>query len=265
MKLFGKLQLLVVSLMIIACQKVIDLPLNDADVEYVVEVTAKNYVGANFAKLSLSGKVTNDGNYDLLSGGTIQVTDESGNVYDFLETEPGLYHADGFQVLPSTKYFLDVKIADKHITSETQTFKKPKIDSLSYQMLVGGIGGISKDTSYLIAFHSVDAADEKNYYWVKIYRNGEENEGFYLGNDDFINGQYYFAYFFGSEAKRNDTVLVELIGVDAANYDYLLGVSNIINDSGLGVAPANPPSNLTGTGFGYFGLYMVDTMSIIIP
>lgn len=87
------------------------------------------------------------------------------------------------------------------------------------------------------------------------------DEFYYIGNDDFINGQSYNAPFFGSEAKKGDTIFIELITLDKANYTYLYTLSS--NESN-NTAPANPTSNLEGDAIGYFGAFSTDTMSVIV-
>jgi hypothetical protein len=248
-----------------ACQKVIDVPLNEADKELVVEVLALDEMGNNYAKISRSGSIYVEKDFEQVNDATIRVTSSAGDDVLFTLTEDGYYTNPDFKVAPETDYFLSATVDGQEITATSRSRKMAKIDSLTFDPLYGGYSGLTDDTLYLVAFHATDDFSEENYYWMKIYRNGVENEGYYLGDDKLINGQYFYAYFFGSEAEPRDTVMVEMIAMDKANYNYLIGVSNIINDSGLGVAPANPPTNLTGTRLGVFGAFITDTMSIILP
>ncbi len=254
-----------VILAISSCQKVIDIPLNEAEQTLVVEAVIKDAPGNNYVLLSLTGTVYATDIFEKVEDATVTVSDSEGNSYVLNHEGAGRYSSPTLQAFPGRTYFLEVVTSDRTITSSCLTQSKPTIDSLSSLLISGSFGVSADDTLYLISFHSVDNAEERNYYWVKIFRNGIENSGFYLGNDDFINGSYYEAQFFGAEADPRDTVLVEMMSVDEANYNYLIGLSNNIDSGPFSAAPANPPSNLIGNAVGFFGVYMTDTMSVILP
>lgn len=248
-----------------SCEKVIDLPLDDAERTLVVEAVLKDRVGANYIILSKSGNVYQDQNFEKIEDATVTVTAEDGTVYDFPHQGNGLYRLPDFATLPSTEYNIEINAMDRVITASCSTPSKPKVDSLTFLTITGTFGVPEGDTLNLISFHSVDNGAEKNYYLVKIFRNGQENNGYYLGNDDFINGIYYEAQFFGSEAKPRDTVFVEMIAMDQANYNYYVGLANNLDSGPFSASPANPPSNLNGNALGLFGAYSTDTISIVLP
>jgi hypothetical protein len=248
-----------------SCEKVIDLPLEDAEQTLVVEAVMKDRVGENYIILSKSGSAYQGQDFEKVEDATVTVTTEDGSVYDFPHQGNGLYQLPGFFTLPSTEYNIEINAMDRVITASCMTPTKPKIDSLTFFTINGAFGVPEDDTLNLISFHSVDNGAEKNYYLVKIFRNGLKNSGYYLGNDDFINGIYYEAQFFGSEAKPRDTVFVEMIAMDQANYNYYVGLTGNLDSGPFSAAPANPPSNLIGNALGFFGAYTTDTISIILP
>ena len=250
---------------LVGCEKVIDIPLNEADQTVVIEAVLKDGLGNNYVRISKTGTVYSQSDFEIITDALVRVTDSEGNIYVFPHVEEGFYTLPSFEVIPGRAYDLEVVTTDRTITATCQAKSKPSIDSLTYIPLSGVFGVPETDTVYLVSFHSVDNVDERNFYWVKIFRNGNENGGFYLGNDDFINGQYYEAQFFGSEADPSDSVLVEMISCDEANYDYLIGLSNNIDNSPFSAAPANPPTNLVGDAVGFFCVYTTDTLSIFIP
>lgn len=248
-----------------ACQKVIDIPLNNAEQLLVVEAVLKDSPGNNYVILSRSGSVYEDSGFEKIADATVKVTDDLGAVYEFEYVGEGVFTKPDFQTLPNHMYYLEVNALGQTITASSHTMSKPKIDSLTYVNLAGLFGIPADDTLYLVSFHSVENGTERNQYQLKIFRNGIVNSGYYLGNDDFINGQYYEAQFFGSEADPRDTVLVEMVSMDEANYRYYVGLANNLNSGPFSVAPANPPSNLNGGALGFFGAYTTDTISFILP
>ncbi|MBI3134229.1 MAG: DUF4249 domain-containing protein [Bacteroidetes bacterium] len=246
-----------------SCEKVIELELNEAPPKIVVEAVLKDGPGNNSVLLSYTSAVYTDQTFDKISGADVRVTDKDGNEYLFPEDTyiPGYYHNPTFEVLPENDYTLTVNVNGEIITSHCHSFAKPGIDSLAYYP--SPFSAIAEDTIYMIDYYSVDNVNEVNHYRLRIWINGEEQtDYYYIGNDDFINGQSYNAPFFGADAYSGDTVFVELITLDKANYTYLYTLSSNASNS---TAPANPTSNLEGNAIGYFGAFSTDTMSVVIP
>lgn len=249
-----------------SCEKVIDVPLNDADREIVVEAIGRNFLGESYILLSRSGSVYNDGGFERLSGAVVTVTDDDGNVFAFVEdiTDPGRYLSVDFVAQPSTQYSLSVNIEAQSITASSSSLSEPVIDSLTYINTGGGFGGSPTDTSYLLFYNFVDNADEVNFYQVSAWVNGVKDDNFYIGNDVLGNGQLASAPLFATEIGPKDTVFIELRSMDEDAYTYLSTLSSNINSGPFSATPANPVSNLS-QGVGLFSIYMVDTMTIILP
>jgi hypothetical protein len=173
---------------------------------------------------------------------------------------PGYYHNPAFTVLPDNDYTLNVNVNGEIITSTCHSYAKPAIDSIIWYP--SPFASTSADTVYMIDYFSVDNVNEVNHYRLRIWLNSvEQTEFYYIGNDDFINGISYNAPFFGADAYKGDTVLIEINALDKANYTYLYTLSSNESNS---TAPANPTSNLKGNAIGYFGAFSTDTMSVII-
>lgn len=248
-------------LLFTSCEKVIELDLKEADTRIVVEAVLKDGPGNNSVKLSYTSAVYTDQSFDKISGADVRVTDKDGNEYVFPEDPylPGFYTNPTFQVLPQNDYSLYVNIDGEIITSQCHSFAKPEIDSIIYYASPFAVNG---DTAHMVEYFSVDNVNEVNHYRLRIWINSAEiTEFYYIGNDDFINGQSYNAPFFGADAYKGDTVFIELITLDKANYTYLYTLSSNESNS---TAPANPTSNLEGNAIGYFGAFTTDTMSVII-
>ena len=108
--------------------------------------------------------------------------------------------------------------------SDASSRTKPKIDSLTYHLENFGITDAEFEF-YLVSYHSVDNATEKNHYRLKIWVNEEQSDFYFVGDDEFINGQYYNAQFFGVNTDLGDSIRVELIEMDEHVYDYVLGLA----------------------------------------
>lgn len=260
---------LIIALITIGCEKVIDVPLNEADQRIVVEGELRNATGVNYVKLSKSGSVYDDSGFEKLSGAVVKITDMSGTEYVFTEvdTVPGMYTNDLFLTEPNNVYSLYVEVEGNVITSSCVTNGVPVFDQLFFEMqenLFGSFFGSEADSIAQIFFEFSDEAVNENYYRIKAWVNGGEDGSLYLFDDALFNGSNVIATLFSTPAFRGDTVMAELISMDKANYDYLFTLYNA-NDQG-GVSPANPISNLQGDpSLGYFGAFTVDTLTLIIP
>ena len=56
-----------------------------------------------------------------------------------------------------------------------------------------------------------------------------------------------------------------MVNIDKANYTYFYSLANTTNGGPFSATPANPVSNIDNGGLGYFGAYLKDTISIVIP
>lgn len=252
--------------LMVACEKVIEIPLNDADREIVVEGVGRNFLGESYVLLSRSGSVYDDGGFEVLSGAIVKVMDKDGVETIFTEDplQAGKYISPTFQVTPNNKYTLNVNVEGLAITAESTSKTVPTLDSLTFIKQFGGFGPTPGDTSYLLFYNFVDNVDEENYYRVSAWVNGAADENFYIGDDALGNGQLASAPLFATTIKSKDTVFVELLSMDEASYKYLLTLSGNLSAGPFSASPANPVSNMS-QGLGYYSTYMIDTMTIIIP
>lgn len=248
------------------CEKVIEIPLNEADRQIVVEAVARNFMGESYILLSRSGSVYDDSGFEKISGAIIKVVDQDGVETIFTEdlTQEGKYVSASFQAQPFSTYQATVIVEDQTLTATSTSLSVPALDSLTYINTGGGFGAPPGDTTYLLFYNFIDNADEVNYYQVSAWVNGVPDETIYIGNDVLGNGQLASAPLFATEIKPKDTVFVELRSFDEVTYTFLSTLSSNLNSGPFSATPANPVSNIYG-GLGYFGTYMVDTLTIIMP
>lgn len=248
-----------------SCEKVIDLPVNDAEEVLVVEAVLKDVPNASYILLSKTGTVYDNSGFKKVTDANVLVSDDLGNTFQFLPDLlfPGRYVNSSFIVTPNRTYYLNIEDNGDVVTADASSRTKPKIDSLTY--VLEDFGLANPDLSfYLVSYHALDKVNEKNSYRLRIWINNDEVDTYYLGNDEFINGQNYEAPFFGSDPNLGDTVRIEMLEMNRALYEYFYGLSGEVGGSSFSASPANPTTNLNGKALGYFGVFMTDTASIII-
>lgn len=267
MKIIYKVAVAIVGLIVLqSCEKVIDIPLNEADQQIVVEAIGRNYIGESYIILSKTGTVYDDAGFEKLSGATVTVTDKDGVETIFLESliTPGTYLAPDFQAEPNNAYNLSITTEGANLTASSTTNSLPVLDSLTYIVQPPGFG--LQDTAFLVFYNFTDPAEEENYYRVRAWVNGVRDDNYYIGDDQLGNGLPASAPLFATQIQSQDTVFVELLSMDEATYEYLFTLdSNLDSGTPFSATPSNPVSNIDGNAIGYFGVYMVDTMTIIMP
>lgn len=267
MKLVKNLaSIFITALLFLSCEKVIEIPLDDADRKFVIEGILKDNPGDNVIKISKSGSVYEDSGFEKVSGATVIVTDASGTSYTFEEMSdvPGTYSNSLFTAALNDKYDLDISIGEVSFSATSSTFYKPLIDSLTYTEQIGTFG-IGSDTTYLVFFSFFDDASAENYYRINAFINGKKESAYYITNDQLFNGQNYTQPLFASTIEKGDTVLVELLSMDKGNYNYFFSLAGATTEGPFAPSPANPVSNIESNALGYFGAYTSDTMTIVIP
>jgi hypothetical protein len=255
--------LLVVFLILVSCQKVIDLPIEVENSQIVFEGVLKNRDSASYFNLSRTSGIYEGEDFNPISNAAITVYSSQGGVYQFVEdpSSLGTYLNHSFVAQPNTTYSMAATVDGEHIVASSFSKSAPVIDSLYTRP---NQLDFEAPFSQWVFYHSSDPVDEENYYRLRIWHNGKEPSLYYIGNDYYINGQVYEAQFFGVDAFAGDTVFVEMQEMDPDVYDYIYGLSNTLTTGPFSPAPSNPPSNLDGNAIGYFGVYMTDTMSLIV-
>ena len=117
----------------------------------------------------------------------------------------------------------------------------------------------------MVFLNFTDDETATNYYRVRAWVNGAADENLYVTNDELFNGQVYTQPLFATTVEKGDTVFIELLSIDKANYTYYSTLSSSDSGDPFSPTPSNPVSNMENGALGYFGMYTTYTMTIIMP
>lgn len=257
-----RLLLPLLLLLFASCEKVIEIPIEDEESQIVVEAVAKSLEGESYVLLSKTIGFYDDAtSVEKLSGASVQITGQDGVAFMFSESPdvPGRYEHPTFKALPNYRYDLTVTYDGAVLTSSSTSLTVPQIDSLFVFQNID-----DTDTSNILLYTVTDNPIEKNYYRFVLWVNGEKENTIFIETDDLGNGETYTSPFFGVSFDSNDSIYGELWSMNKDNYAYFSALYTNLNQSPFSAAPSDLPSNIEG-GKGYFGVFMVDTTSIIIP
>jgi len=259
---------IVLSTVFVSCEKVIDIPLNEADRQTVIEGVINDRMGDNFIMLSKSASVYTNSDYPKISGANVTVQDDEGVLYLFeeVDTAPGMYTCPTLIAEPETNYYLTVVTDGETYSARTYAPQVAKIDSLTTLVQDFGISEFLGYVPHTVYVHLTDDPTTENFYRFKIAINNEWSEFVYIGNDDFVNGESFSAPFLGDLAREGDTVEVVMMGTDEAYYEFQYSLPSAQGGSGgFSVAPGNPITNIEGhNAVGYFAAFQTDTLKHFI-
>ena len=237
-----------------ACEKVIDIELNEADQTIVIEAIVEDQIGSNQVQITRSGGFYQTNDFEAVNGAEVIITDENGNSFSLEEKEPGIYQHDSLTGDYSQTYTLTVSTDGKDYAAASTVPSEVKIDSVSYEFVQTPFG----TSGYRVLINFTDPAETLDYYRVKIYKQGEKGGEYQIFNDELFNGNPTQLGLFQTLFEKGDEVIVELIHIDEAAYDYFNALLDITSDAGPGLAaPANPKSNITNNALGYFSAQAV--------
>jgi len=246
-----------------SCEKVIEVPLRDADSRLVIEANLSNELGSCIVKISRVVNFSAPNEFPEIGDAIINLKDNQGNAWLIPEISNGTYALADFQGIPGRTYTLEVFVdGELHLS----TCKMPVLVELD--SVVPRAQFFFGDTTIFAGVYFKDPPSTPNYYRFIYTLRDTIEKAYFLGNDQLLDGQNIEINIasFEREALPGDTVTIELWSIDKPVYTYFQTLSSIVGGtSGQEIAPANPVSNISGGVLGYFSAYSVSRKGMRIP
>jgi hypothetical protein len=216
------LTLLFSLVLLISCEEVIDVDLNESEPKLVVEATMIRLLnkegGGTEVKLSLTGPFFNDG-IPAVTNAQVTISDSNNNIFPLTHVENGRYITDtNLTPEDNTDYTITIIYAGDTFTA---TEKIESVSPWEKNIEQDNEGGFLGDEIEVKAFFS-DPVDEENYYYVQIASTkGRDRD---ITSDEFFNGNQIFALYSAEDLEPGDEVFFELDGVDRnfSNFMFIL-------------------------------------------
>lgn len=251
-----------VACIITSCQKVINIDLNSASPQLIVQGNIDNISPSYTVSLSQTVNFNAANSFPPVSGALITITDNLLNTDTLKETIPGTYTGTKLVGTPGRVYTLLVSTGGKQYTSTVSMPTPVNIDTLSMGYKAG------KGKAIDIIFR--DPAGTANYYhFVELINNVQQSD-INVATDYLHDGatQKYSIVNSKDSLVSRDTVLVMLQSVDESVYQYYKtlrdakgGTIDPINQ----ISPANPRSNISNGALGYFNAFSVAQKTMVVP
>ena len=257
---------------IFSCEDIItpDLPINEPIL--VVDAWLNNQTENQIIRLSTTQDYLDTESAPQVTGAEVNITDESGNLFNFIESEPGEYIWEPDQIKANlgqvgTSFYLNILHNGKEINGQSYMNRTSTIDSVNF------VRGQFPEGSYYAEFWSREEKGIGDAYWIKSYKNGiyqngiadiitcidagASSEGAVIDGIPFIppirRGITRFETdddgSFVSPFKKGDSLYVEIHSVTFEAFDFLNKTAIQINRPGgfaelFAVSLSNVPSNL---------------------
>lgn len=254
--------LLFLALALYGCEQVIDVDLNEADPEIVIEANLSNTTNLGEVLITKTGSYFGDTPIEKISDAAVSIEDEFGNLFNLEEVEEGYYTSDQIGIEDDVTYKLKIDVAGSQYESTSKLNPVVPMDSLTFFY---DDGFAYFEGGYSVKMFFIDPPDQDNYYRVKIYENDtlvNEVDEIILFDDFLIDGQELEISLQGYIFEPEDTISVQLMSLDEGAYEYFKTLQELQYSGSA--APANPTSNISNGALGFFSTWSSDTKSVVI-
>lgn len=256
---------LLIPFLLVSCQKVIDVKLENGATLYVIEGIITDQAAPWQVSISQTKDFSDDNNFPGLSGAMVTI-EHNGMVTALSEKSSGIYQSPALQGIPGDTYHLTAIIQGQSFTAASTMPMPVELDSIYITT-----GRFSKDK--LVTTVYKDPAGILNYYRSVQYVNGKKEKTIFVDNDEFTDGQLVKSplnFDNGTDdstrkIKSGDLVRIDLLSIDPMVYKYWYSLEEGGTGNGWNGSPSNPASNISGGAMGYFSAHTQRSRSIVVP
>jgi hypothetical protein len=256
--------LLAIAVTFSACEEVIDVDLNNAAPQLVVEGWIYNTPGPYEIKLTFTTNYFENEEAPKVDNALVIISENTTLVDTLIMSKPGVY---------KTQKILDGKIGATYSlrifynnkTYEAIATMKPvaPIDSLSYRYKEKTV---FDDAGYYVSVHFQEPSTLGDYYRWLYYRNGElyKKKDEVYASDELYNGNY-ISFECDYNVNLNDTIYLAMFSLEKNGYDFFNALDEQDNTGDLfDTPPGNVKGNISNGGIGYFGASAKTVGEIVI-
>ena len=241
---------IILSIGLSSCTKVITINLNDAAPQLVIQGNVTNVPGITTITISKTINYSLNNVFPTVSGATVKITDSTnGNIFTLSEITAGTYQTASLQGLQGHTYLLNVLLNGTEYKASSTMPSQVNLDSVTFQINTGFGQTLINPMPNL-----QDPANINNYYKFIQTINSKITKKIFVFDDRLSDGKYIARQIFNDSAyiQLKDTVQLEMQCLDKPVYEYFKELSGLDPTNGQPTSPSNPTSNISGGVLGYF-------------
>ncbi len=254
-----------IGLLIVSCQKEIDVDLNEADPKVVIEA---NYTAEDS---TVRVRVTQTTNYfDLapapeINNAVVTITDANGAVSNVNSIGNGSYELTNYVPAFNTTYSMSVSYNGVEYVAQCEMNPPVPLEDMTFDFYPGFFGSPEGYASNIRFF---DPADTVNFYLIVLSKNGSVSDSvpnLILQDDQLTDGNLVERPLFVNPLyETGDVIGMELRSVDSRMFYYYSELQTIAGAQ-TSAAPANPEGNWSNDALGYFNAYSNSRKIGVVP
>lgn len=253
-----------ITAVLFSCQKVIDVDLNEANQNVVINAAFTAEDSTVRVKISLTSSYFNSEASDLVNSATVSITDGNGLVQNIPSLGNGTYELTNYIPVFGTTYQIDVLYAGQTYAASCKLHTPVAMEEPGSLFIPSYFGS---DSGYVAVLNINDPAGVENYYQVILSKNGvkwDKLTDYITQDDQLTDGNPISRPLFAREFYNvGDSIGMELRTIDKVVYNYINQAISTVN-SQASAAPANPTSNWSNKALGYFTAYGISEGGIIV-
>lgn len=244
-----------------SCEDVIELELNSAESQVVIEATLDASSQTATVLISKTNDFYDNDDPEQVSAASITLHSELGDTYTLSENSPGTYTSTNVLANPGESFDLIVEIDGKFYKATSQTPTPVSLDTIIQSNFPGS--PFSNEGDILLSCLWNDPRSEENFYRIRPYIDGVFQSDNYTITTDVLAGDgEEITASIAQGFNENTIVEVELLSTDEAYYNYFFQLSSLSGEGGGSTTPYNPKGNFSNDALGYFGIYYTSIMEI---
>lgn len=248
----------------LGCERIIDVDLNDASPQIVIEGNL------SWGDARLEVKISETGSYfsvtpsARVNNAKVYLENNTGMRNDAKSTGNGMYAIESYPQQFGMEYRLIVEADGQKYEAESTLYPPVEVDSLAFEFqpdmrfFEGG---------YRLLLYFSDPPDEENFYRIKVSKNGEllsSTDDLIVFDDSGLDGRAIQVRLRRQLFDIGDTAKVQLMAIDEKAFIYFTTFREMANTNPGSPAPANPVSNFSNGALGYFSAWSLTEKEIVI-
>lgn len=254
------LYILSLALVFASCEKVIDVDLNEANPQLVIE--ARLYHGAEEFEVQISktSSYFDAEEIQKIDDATVVLIGPENEQTELSSAGDGKYSVQ-LPAVAEGNYRLEVSHSLGFYTASTYVHASPEVgqasaEETSFRPPFGLNEEEGSGPLYFVSTRIKDQPGTSNYYRFNLTVNGVlENSlrgGYYLLEDENQDGEWIDYTLVGAFLNEGDQVEIETWSIDEATYRFYETMGNSEGEGMASAAPANPQNNWSNGALGYF-------------
>ncbi|MGB0934046.1 MAG: DUF4249 domain-containing protein [Lishizhenia sp.] len=252
--------------LVFACEKVIDIDLENAEAQIVIEAELKAGNHPFEVKISKSKAYFESEESIFIEEASVILYDANDNATELVYTQNGIYSAN-VNALAGVDYRLKVIAEGEEYNAISKMQQAINLTGLDVEFQEG-FGPLPE--GHVVYFKFSDPLAVENFYRVTHSINGAmqvKGSDLIIEDDQLFNGNDVRLSLARKAFELGDTVEVNLLHIDKNVYSYFSSLQDILGgDGGPGAsaAPGNPTSNWSNDALGYFAAVNISTQTVTI-